>query len=62
MKEQLQSIAEETLSMLEKIQDMKSLEEIRVMFLGKKGKLTAILKGMGALSAEERPVVEANRQ
>jgi phenylalanyl-tRNA synthetase alpha chain len=57
MKEQLQSIADEALSMLEKVQDMKSLEEIRVMFLGKKGKLTAILKGMGALSKEERPVV-----
>jgi len=57
MKEQLKSIAEETLSMLDKVTDIKSLEEIRVMFLGKKGKLTAILKGMGALSAEERPVI-----
>jgi len=57
MKEQLQSIADEALSMLDKVQDMKSLEEIRVMFLGKKGKLTAILKGMGTLSAEERPVI-----
>ena len=57
MKEQLQSIADEALSMLEKVQDMKSLEEIRVTFLGKKGKLTAILKGMGALSKEERPIV-----
>ncbi|HHT94730.1 MAG TPA: phenylalanine--tRNA ligase subunit alpha, partial [Clostridiaceae bacterium] len=37
MKEQLQSIADEALSMLEKVQDMKSLEEIRVTFLGKKG-------------------------
>lgn len=57
MKEQLQSISDEALSMLDKVQDMKSLEETRVMFLGKKGKLTAILKGMGALSKEERPIV-----
>ena len=32
-------------------------EELRVLFLGKKGKLTAVLRGMGSLSAEERPVI-----
>ena len=32
-------------------------EELRVRFLGKKGKLTAVLRGMGSLSAEERPVI-----
>ena len=32
-------------------------EELRVSFLGKKGKLTAVLRGMGSLSAEERPVI-----
>ncbi len=57
MKDQLNAIAEEALAMLGKVQDMKSLEEIRVSFLGKKGKLTGILKGMGSLSKEERPVV-----
>ena len=36
---------------------MKRLDEIRILFLGKKVKLTSILKGMGSLSAEERPVV-----
>ncbi len=34
-----------------------NLEELRVKYLGKKGEITAILKGMGALSAEERPVI-----
>ena len=34
-----------------------ALEALRVKYLGKKGELTAVLKGMGALSAEERPVV-----
>ena len=33
------------------------LEQIRIRFLGKKGELTAVLRGMGALSAEERPVI-----
>ena len=33
------------------------LEAIRIRFLGKKGELTAVLRGMGQLSAEERPVI-----
>jgi len=57
MKEQLQAIADEAMAKIENVQDIKSLEDIRVLFLGKKGKLTGILKGMGALSAEERPII-----
>ena len=38
-------------------QDEKALEELRVRFLGKKGELSAVLRGMGQLSAEERPKV-----
>ena len=57
MKKQLQAINAEALESLEKVKDIKGLEEIRVSFLGKKGKLTGILKGMGSLSAEERPVM-----
>ncbi len=37
--------------------DERALEELRVRFLGKKGELSAVLRGMGALSAEERPRV-----
>lgn len=37
--------------------DVKALENLRVKFLGKKGELTAILKQMGGLSAEERPII-----
>jgi phenylalanyl-tRNA synthetase alpha chain len=44
---------------LEDANDMKHLEELRVKYLGKKGELTAILKQMGLLSADERPVVGA---
>ena len=36
-----------------------SLEEIRIKYLGKKGELTAILRGMGSLSPEERPIIGA---
>ena len=42
---------------LEQAQDAKALEDVRVRYLGKKGELTAILKQMGSLSAEERPVI-----
>ena len=38
-------------------QELSQLEELRVAFLGKKGELTGVLRGMGQLSAEERPVV-----
>ena len=57
MKEQLQSIEERAKSELSGISDIKLLEDFRVRFLGKKGELTAILKQMGKLSAEERPVI-----
>lgn len=39
--------------------DEAALQDIRVSYLGKKGQLTSIMKGMGALSAEDRPVVGA---
>ena len=54
MKEKLQQIKAAALSELSAGGD---IEQIRVRYLGKKGELTAVLRGMGALSAEERPVV-----
>ena len=57
MKEQLKSIEERAKAQLKEISDSKVLEDFRVKFLGKKGELTAILKQMGQLSAEERPVI-----
>lgn len=57
LKEALEKIDQLAKSELEKCQDSKVLEELRVKFLGKKGELTAILKQMGGLSAEERPVI-----
>ncbi|MBR1739155.1 MAG: phenylalanine--tRNA ligase subunit alpha [Ruminococcus sp.] len=57
MKEQLQNIDTRAKEELEGISDIKLLEDFRVRFLGKKGELTAILKQMGKLSPEERPVI-----
>ena len=57
MKEQLNNIKEMALLQIKQAEDSKQLEALRVQYLGKKGELTAILKGMGALSAEERPIV-----
>ena len=57
MRTQLEQIKESALRELAQCGDMKALEALRVGYLGKKGQLTAILKQMGKLSAEERPVV-----
>ena len=57
MKEQLQKIKEQASAEIAALSDTKALEDLRIKFLGKKGELTAILKQMGSLSAEERPVM-----
>lgn len=59
MKEQLTSILEKTLAQVKEIDTFEALDAIRVGVLGKKGELTAILRGMGGLSAEMRPVIGA---
>ena len=57
MKEQLEQIKANALTALEAAATPAALEELRVRLLGKKGELTAVLKQMGKLSAEERPVM-----
>ena len=57
MKEQLEAIRQAAEAALQTCTDAKQLDAIRVQYLGKKGALTAILKQMGKLSAEERPVM-----
>lgn len=57
MKEQLNEIKKKAKERLEGISELSALENLRVELLGKKGELTAVLKGMGKLSAEERPAV-----
>ena len=57
MKAELEAIAKQALEEHKGAQDLKVLDAVRVKYLGKKGELTAILKQMGKLSAEERPVI-----
>ncbi|MBP3392119.1 MAG: phenylalanine--tRNA ligase subunit alpha [Clostridia bacterium] len=57
MKEMLEDIRCKFEEKVSESQELSQLEELRVAFLGKKGELTGVLRGMGQLSAEERPVV-----
>ncbi len=57
MKEQIEQIKQKSIEEIENSKDLKSLEELRIKYLGKKGELTAVLRGMKDLSPEERPVI-----
>jgi phenylalanyl-tRNA synthetase alpha chain len=57
MKERLEALKLEALAELAQVQDAGQLSEMRIKYLGKKGPLTEVLRGMGALSAEERPII-----
>ncbi len=57
MKEKLELLKSEALTAVSTASDEKQIDEIRIKYLGKKGELTAILKQMGSLSPEERPVI-----
>ncbi len=57
MKEQLEQIRQQAMEALNAATTSAQLEELRVRLLGKKGEITAVLKQMGKLSAEERPVM-----
>lgn len=59
MKEQLQAIKAKTLENLNSVADLKTLDDIRVNILGKKGELTSILKGMKDVAKEDRPMIGA---
>ncbi len=57
MKEKLQKIKEEAIRQIQEAADLSKLNDVRVAILGKKGELTAVLKGMKDVSPEERPLV-----
>ena len=57
MKQQLENIENAAMAEASSSDSIKALDELRIKYLGKKGELTAILKQMGKLSAEERPVI-----
>ncbi len=57
MKETLEKIRREALAKIEEVSDMDRLNDIRVAYLGKKGELTQVLKGMRNVAPEDRPKV-----
>ncbi|WP_058303193.1 phenylalanine--tRNA ligase subunit alpha [Gorillibacterium timonense] len=57
MKERLMELKQFALQELEAAGGSQKLNDLRVKYLGKKGPLTEVLRGMGALSAEERPII-----
>ncbi|MEC0272407.1 phenylalanine--tRNA ligase subunit alpha [Peribacillus frigoritolerans] len=59
MQERLLELQEEALQKIAAASELKELNEVRVAYLGKKGPITEVLRGMGKLSAEERPKIGA---
>ena len=57
MKEKLQRIQADARQRIQESDSLDKLNEVRVAFLGKKGELTAVLKGMKDVAAEDRPKV-----
>ena len=57
MKERLEAIQKEALEKIQNAETMETLNEIKVEYLGKKGELTQVLKGMKDVAAEDRPKV-----
>ncbi|WP_078086021.1 phenylalanine--tRNA ligase subunit alpha [Microbulbifer mangrovi] len=57
--QELQSLTEQALALVEEASDLAALDQVRVDYLGKKGQITALLKSLGKLSAEERPAAGA---
>ena len=56
---EITEIAKQARTSISSAADLSALENLRIEYLGKKGKLTALLKGLGALSVEERPAAGA---
>ena len=57
MREKLERLKHEAVEALNTATDEAGLQEVRIKFLGRKGELTALMKGLGGLSQEERPII-----
>lgn len=57
MKEELEALKKQALEELTKVDSLDLLKDLKVKYLGKKGPMTEILRGMGKLAAEERPKI-----
>ncbi|WAA10199.1 phenylalanine--tRNA ligase subunit alpha [Fervidibacillus albus] len=59
MKDRLEQLRKEALAKIEQAKDMKEVQQVRISYLGKKGPITDILRGMKKLTSEERPIIGA---
>ena len=57
MKEKLKMLQEKASEAFREAKEIKDVDELKVKYLGKKGELTRLLKDLGRLSAEERPII-----
>ncbi|MBX0358986.1 phenylalanine--tRNA ligase subunit alpha [Halobacillus sp. Nhm2S1] len=57
MKERLEELKQEALAKVDQADSVQGLKDVKVEYLGKKGPITEVLRGMGKLSKEERPVI-----
>src|SRR5699024_1699610 len=57
MQEQLETLEKDVLEGIQKTEMIKALQEVQVAYAGRKGSITEVLRGMGKLSKEERPVI-----
>ncbi len=57
MKEEITKIKENSVKEINQCKEERELNDIKVKYLGKKGELTVVLRGMGKLSSEERPII-----
>lgn len=57
MKERLLELKKEALAKIDAASSLKELQDVRVAYLGKKGPITEVLRGMGKLPPEERPII-----
>ena len=57
MKEQIENVQKRAKEEIVNAFTLEKLDEVRVKYLGKKGELTLVLRGMGGLTKEERPVI-----
>ena len=57
MKEEILKIKEQSIKSIKEAKSLKELGDLKVKYLGKKGELTTLLRGMGKLAPEERPII-----
>lgn len=57
LKNKIEELKQKSIEEINTLKDLKALEDIRIKYLGKKGELTAFLRGMKDLSQEQRPII-----